>query len=274
MNVVSPAEDHLFTISTAAIWPSIPFETDATGPHTWTWTITWKSFSTSGTVITSSNAWDARNVITGFGGTLTVSVKAGTASAGRIVRINGANPTPADTSLYLAACPGSDGFEKILQQESHLHHFALSGDPIMSLDEGYGMCQLTTPAPTFQEIWNWQANLQAGLALFASKRAASIAYLTQDGRTATEVQIRYESVCRWNGGPYHVWNQHQGWARNANILCDVATGNMGWDLRDSRNTGKTAAVLHHRDAPNYNRLHRPDDPWQYFGVCYADKVLA
>jgi hypothetical protein len=48
MRVTSPAASATFSISAAPEWPTIEVVTDAAGPHTWTWTISWKSFSMSG----------------------------------------------------------------------------------------------------------------------------------------------------------------------------------------------------------------------------------
>ena len=62
------------------------------------------------------------------------------------------------------------------------------------------------------------------------------------------------------------------WVRNADILCDPATGNIGWDMTDPENNGKTVAELHKRDAGTYSK--RPSGAhWKYSGVCYADAVL-
>jgi hypothetical protein len=151
----------------------------------------------------------------------------------------------------------------------------MNDEPKKSFDNGYGMCQLTNPVPTFEQVWNWQLNVDGGLLLFAEKRSAAKAFLGQSGRTFTDAQLRFESVCRWNGGAYHRWDGVANkWIRQPNVLCDTATGNIGWDLTDPENAGKTEAQLHARDTATYATPSQfPSRHWRYFGVCYADRVL-
>ena len=116
------------------------------------------------------------------------------------------------------------------------------------------MCQLTTPTPTFEQVWNWKRNVDGGLALFAQKRAAAITYLSQSGRSYTDDQLRYETVCRWNCAKSPVWDQATGgWVRPSHILCDSQTGNIGWDMTLDANKGKTEAQLRARDSGSYSR---------------------
>ena len=275
MNITSPAGNNaVFTITSDPNWPSIAFQTDATGPHTWNWKIAWRSFSHSGVANTESNQWDAQSAVTNYGGTLTVTARSGDQRAVSVVRIIGTNPSQNDVTQFVASKPNSDGFDKILIQESHCRHFNARGEPIKSFDNGYGICQLTTPAPSFEQVWNWKSNIEGGLALFASKQTAATNYLGQSGRNYTPDQLKYESVCRWNGGSYHEWDSTKSlWVRHPNVLCDPATGNIGWDMTDPENTGKTEAQLHQRDSASYSAAPGPNSRWKYFGVCYADKVL-
>jgi hypothetical protein len=274
MNFISPLPNTVFTISSGAVWPSVPFETDASGPHNWAWKIAWKTFAQSGVANTPANEWDAQSVVTDLGGILTVTAKAGDDSAATSVTIKGTNPSLAEATAFLATQANSGGFDKILQHETGFRNFAGTGEPVKSFDNGYGMCQLTTPPPSFKQAWNWQANIQGGLALFAKKRALAVAYLTQASRTATPDQILRETVSRWNGGSYHVWDpKTNAWIRNPNIVCDPATGNIGWDMTDQANTGKTVAVLHARDNVTYAHAPVAGSHWKYSGICYADRIL-
>jgi hypothetical protein len=101
--------------------------------------------------------------------------------------------------------------------------------------------------------------------------AAAVAYLSRGGRTYTADQASLEAVARWNGGRYHEWDATAGaWVRNANILCDSATGNIGWDMSDPANAGQTEQQLHQRDAASYRRGPQAGSHWGYYGVCYAD----
>jgi hypothetical protein len=273
MKFIKPQMNQSFMITSAPDWPSILFQTDQTGPHKWSWTIKWGQFIKSGTATTQNNSWDAKEAISNCGGTLAVRADANKASAQISVLIRGQNPSSADVDNYLRGNVGNAGFEKIIAQESRYKHFNSSNEPIKSFDGGYGMCQLTKPVPTFEQVWNWKLNVAAGLVLFGAKRTSAITYLSQSGRSYTTDQLKYETVCRWNGGSYHEWDSTSGgWIRHPNILCDSKTGNIGWDMADDQNKGKTEEQLHKRDSGGYSK-HAKDAHWKYFGPCYADHVL-
>jgi hypothetical protein len=212
--------------------------------------------------------------VVNYGGTLTVRAAAGKDTVSISVKIKGTNPSGTEVSTYLGTKQNADGFDKLLDHESHFKNFNAHGEPVKSFDNGYGMCQLTTPTPTFEQVWNWKLNIDGGLALFATKRATAVTYLSQNGRTYTNDQLKYETVCRWNGGAYHTWDDKaKAWVRNPNILCDSATGNIGWDMTDAENKGKTEADLHKRDAASYSKPPQSGAHWKYSGVCYADAIL-
>ncbi|MGP8244119.1 MAG: hypothetical protein ACLQVN_06335 [Bryobacteraceae bacterium] len=274
MRMIQPGSNNVYIVGPAPEWPAIGFTTDAGGPHLWQWTVVWGSFQASGEARTSGNTWDAGPAIRNCGGVLTVRAAAGQESASVSARVAGTNPGAGEVAAYLAAQPGSEGFGRILQRETGCRHFNSEGDPLRSFDLGYGICQLTTPAPSFDQVWNWQRNLDAGLKLFAAKRAAAAQYLSRNRRSYTPEQLTYEAVCRWNGGCYHVWDEDaDAWVRNPQILRDSRTGNIGWDLTDPDNQDKTEAELHQRDCAQYSRPPARDAHWNYFGVCYADSIL-
>jgi len=274
MNFTKPAPNSILTIAADAVWPSVTFQTDGSGPHAWQWKVAWDQFAAAGTATTPANVWDATAVLTNRGGTVTVTATAGAISATISIKIKATNPAQNDVVQYLSTKPDSDGFDKILQQETKFRHFNGNGEPIKSFDNGYGLCQLTTPAPTFEQVWSWKRNLDGGLALFAQKRASARTYLGQSGRQFSDAQLRFESVCRWNGGTYHRWDAGvKRWVRTPTVLCDSATGNIGWDLSDPANTGKSEAQLHARDSTQYSKPPGSTAHWRYFGVCYADHVL-
>ena len=136
------------------------------------------------------------------------------------------------------------------------------------------MCQLTAPPPKFEQCWNWKLNVDAGLSLFAQKRAAAVSYLSQHGRSFDADQLNHEAVYRWNGGAYHDWETTAGsWVRKANILCDRESRNIGWDMDDPSNTGRSEADLRQRDRGGYSSGPKAGSHWKYFGVCYADRML-
>jgi hypothetical protein len=276
MKFVKPKTNETYMITSAPDWPSIAFETDEAGPHTWYWTLSWLTFHKSGMETTEGNKWDAKTAIVNCGGTLTVRAEANKHMVIIAVNIRGANPNSIDVTRYLATKPNSAGFEKILSQESNYQHFNTKppvNEPVKSFDNGYGMCQLTHPTPTFDQVWNWQLNIDAGLELFEQKRLAAITYLAKHQPYSAE-QLKYETVCRWNGGNYHEWDANAAaWVRRANILCDSQTGNIGWDMNDQENKGKTEADLRKRDSGSYSKAPGARAHWKYFGVCYADHVL-
>ena len=277
LTITSPLLHAKFYISEDAVWPSVVFQTDATlqpGEQiTWEWSISWSSFCSQGVVKTNDSCWDAQAVITNLGGVLTVvaSVEGGP-TASTSVQILGTQPEPCDVTAYLTSRQDSLGFDKILTHETGMRHFDSTGNPVHSLDRGYGMAQLTNPAPKYGQVWNWKLNVDGGLSLFAQKRAAALAYLSRKG-SFTGNQLVHETVSRWNGGSYHIWDSRRGWIRKPTILCDSQTGNIGWNMTDAANQGKTEEQLHQRDCGFYSRLPREDDAWGYFGVCYADSVL-
>ncbi|MDB5902915.1 MAG: hypothetical protein JWM26_1793 [Betaproteobacteria bacterium] len=273
MKFKSPASTSTFTITSSPDWPSISFETDVPGPHAWHWTLAWGAFKKSGVVNTTGAKWDAKAVVVNCGGTLTVRAEANKQTATISVKITGTNPGSAEVVTYLSAKQNSAGFDKIIQHETSFAHFK-NKEPIRSFDNGYGMCQLTAPVPTFDQVWNWKLNVDAGLKLFDQKRTAAITYLSQSKRTYTADQLKYETVCRWNGGSYHEWDAKAGkWLRKSTILCDSKTGNIGWDMTDTGNKGKSEAQLHARDSGSYSKAPAAGAHWMYSGVCYADAVL-
>ena len=274
MKFTKPHINQTFTISAKPEWPSIIFETDEAGQHTWHWTIEWGNFKKSGKETTPGNKWDAKKVITNYGGKLTVRAKANKHTVSISLKITGTNPTPTQVRQYLAHKPNSAGFDKIIEHESKFKHFNIKHEPIKTFDNGYGMCQLTRPTPSYEQIWNWKNNVDGGLALFDNKRLSAVAYLGQGKRAYTADQLKHETVSRWNGGSYHEWDSKKHvWIRHPDILCDSKTGNIGWDMSDTNNTGKTEPLLHQRDSGKYSKSPGNNAHWQYSGVCYADKIL-
>jgi len=274
MRITSPARNAAFVIDHTPTWPSIVFETDATGPHVWRWTISWGHFKQSGRATTDGPSWDASEVIQDLGGTLVVKATAGAKQATASVSITAENTTEGEIETYLAGVEHGDVMFKLIGHETKYVHFTRRGVPRRSPDNGYGLCQLTAPVPSFAEVWNWQRNVDAGLRLYADKRREALGYLSKDKRSYTDDQLTRETVCRWNGGRYHRWDEKsKAWVRPDNIVCDSKTGNLGWNMDDELNTGKTEKQLRERDKGGYNHLPGKDDHWIVSGVCYADAVL-
>jgi hypothetical protein len=119
------------------------------------------------------------------GGTLTITVTA--TVDGQVLtaktdgwRIQGSNPSMDDVANALP----DDAFRRITCVESGMKQFFpapgeggawypfFSGDRLL----GAGICQLTTPAPTDDQLWNWKENVSAGITLYNQKRAAAKGY--------------------------------------------------------------------------------------------------
>jgi len=290
---VQPKSGDKFYIDEDAKFPSITFEidTDAAPPYEWTWSLSWpanvsglkesakrgkvlKTFSKTATFASDTKTWlvDLTQVI---GGTLTVKVKTTKEAFKRSIYILGKNPDESRVTALLATLEDVKGFEKLLAQESKFKNFInADGYPVVAFDGGYGMTQMTNPAPTFEQVWNWKENVKGGATLYKSKQAIAKKYLSKQQRTYTDEQLKLETWSLWNGGNYHVWDETvKAWIRNPNILSDTKTGNIGWDMTKEENKGKTESELHERDKDEYKKPPKKSERlWMYSGVCYADHV--
>lgn len=288
---IRPNKGDTFHIDENAAFPDVTFEIDTAEPppYNLTWTMSWearvsglsvkkargalkKTFTENGRAELQEKTWKATfgKVI---GGLLTVQVKAGEQTFKRSVTIKGKNPGEDKAKAYLTTIDDIKGFEKVLAQESKFNNFIeLDGQPIVAFDNGYGMTQLTNPAPTFEQAWSWKRNIDGGCQLYQAKQREAKSYLGQQKRTYTEEQLKLETWSRWNGGSYHEWDAASKlWRRKDTILCDTATGNIGWDTTSAENKGKTEAELHKRDSGEY-RKPPAVKKWKYTGICYADHL--
>jgi hypothetical protein len=121
------------------------------------------------------------------GGVLTVavSVRVGTstlAASSQGLSIVGTNPTPAAIKTKANAIGATKvRFRKQMRQESALRQFTAAGWPLYSADNlgGVGLCQITRPAPTAGQTWNWKDNVEAGWSLYLEKERIARAYPAQ-----------------------------------------------------------------------------------------------
>lgn len=291
---VSPSAGEIFYIDEDANLPAITFkiDTDASAPFDWTWKISWpaavsglresskrgkvlKTFSQSGNFSIIEKSWTAEFSEKVIGGLLSVTVRAGQAVFKRSVYICGRNPDAARVKAYIKTLDNVVGLDTLIEQESKFKHFInADSKPIVAFDGGYGLCQLTRPAPTYEQIWNWKKNVSAGAALYREKQVDAKRHLSQKKREYTDEQLKLETWSRWNGGVYHTWdNNAKEWVRNPNWICDTETGNIGWDRTKSTNTNQTEAELHKRDSDEYKSPPKKSErKWDYTGVCYADHL--
>jgi hypothetical protein len=294
---IAPAENSVFNINQEGELPLVFFEfqTQVSGEYKWSWRITWdakvsglrervrtgttlKTFEESGSFVSSETRWQVNFSDKVLGGTLTVSVTVNGKTLTRSVVIKGQNPDAQSVSDYVASLEDMAGFEKLLEQETNSRHFInLDGEPIVAFDSGYGITQMTNPAPSYEQAWNWKANILAGSSIYQEKVRLAKRFLGQQGRVYSDDQLQHEVFSRWNGGSYHQWDSALGeWVRKKNILCDSNTGNIGWSTDKEKNKDKTEAQLRERDKDTYSKGSKgqsDDHPWDYKGVCYADHVL-
>ncbi|MBD8165599.1 hypothetical protein [Erwinia persicina] len=138
-----------------------------------------------------------------LGGDLVVSVTIGELTIKRNIRIKGQNPTVADLHAFIDTLKNSSGLEKLLAHESYNKQFInRDGEPVVSFDQGYGMAQMTNPAPDYTTTWSWKENVKAGRDLFQTKREQAIHHLSQHG-TYTDEMVEREAIALWNGGYYY-----------------------------------------------------------------------
>jgi hypothetical protein len=294
---LSPSENETFHLTPDGTLPDIvfAFHSDSTGDYHWSWAIEWhartsglrerarqgetlKVFCESGAFISRDKSWLIDFAGKVLGGTLTVTVKVGAQALTRTVVINGRNPSRDSVAAYVASLDNMTGLDKLLEQETRTRHFIEhDGEPIVSFDQGFGMTQMTHPAPSYEQAWNWKANILGGSSIYSDKLRMAKQYLGQAGRSYTQDQLHHETLSRWNGGAYHQWDSASvAWIRRKHILCDSSTGNIGWPMDNEKNQGKGEPELHRRDKDTYNKGTQgqsADHPWEYKGVCYADHVL-
>jgi hypothetical protein len=94
------------------------------------------------------------------------------------LKVVGTNPSIGSLG---AAAPNNPSFRKLLRLESGLRQFLAPDCPLFSGDNagGVGLCQLTSPAPTDDQVWSWKENLNAGVRLWNTKESNAKAYPEQ-----------------------------------------------------------------------------------------------
>lgn len=293
---IKPKTLDKFYIDEEAIFPSIVFEikTEKPGPYKWSWVITWdghvsglhekargkktKTFSAKGSFTQKEKSWDANCIERVYGGRLAVTVDAGDEKFKRTVLVTAKPPAIEKIKAYLVKNDAT-ALQKLLAQESQFKHVInLDGEPVVAADNGYGVAQLTHPAPTYSQVWSWKENIDAAILLINDKKRIAKTWLKGHGKFDQDM-LDTETISLWNGGHYYEWKpkpEPGSWVRNSKILCDTKTGNMGWDMSLEQNKGKTEDELHERDNAEYRKGGKGQTathPWKYTGVCYADHIL-
>jgi hypothetical protein len=116
------------------------------------------------------------------GGDLTIEVTVRTGNSismatGRSqgLKVIGTNPS---TAALLRAAIMTDAFKRLMRHESGLQQFRPAQCPYFSRDNlgGVGICQITNPRPTDDQVWSWKENLKRGLQLYKEKENVARAY--------------------------------------------------------------------------------------------------
>lgn len=138
------------------------------------------------------------------GGALTVgvTVRVGAASPPLTATLSGltivgTNPRPAQIKAFANSIGATNQrFRKIMRQESSLSQFTSAGWPKFSADGrgGVGLCQVTIPTPTDDQIWNWKENVRQGWRIYQEKERIARRYSRQMGRSA----MFRAAVAAWN----------------------------------------------------------------------------
>ena len=110
----------------------------------------------------------------------------------------------------------------------------ITGLPLHSKSDccGYGAMQLTNPAPTIDQLWDWVSNINGGKQVITSKYTQAKAYLDQHP-SYTVPMLEEETYQRYNTGHFWCWKGSQwvqcpptGYGKQAmGILNQVSTGN-------------------------------------------------
>jgi hypothetical protein len=207
LQLISPATGTTFPINATPAMPTIAAQARITGvtpdptPVTsFTWTVTLQLNAATcphGPARTFSHPTITQTVVGGRftipftqirGGALTISVKA--TVAGRVLTTQSNGLAIAGVNPPIASIQGAlphDTLRRIARLESGYRQFnaASAGGsstcPLFSSDKlgGVGIMQLTSPAPTADQVWHWAANVAAGIQVFNQMVAGARNYPNQ-----------------------------------------------------------------------------------------------
>jgi hypothetical protein len=288
---ISPDSCKTFYIDEDAKFPSIIYEikTDEEGPFEWSWEIKWpvlacpqkqnktrfkpkteKTFSESESFKSDLKKWTAELNKKTIGGDLTIKVKVGAKTFVRKTLISGKEPGEKkindELDTFSEKYPNEIVLaKKIFKQESKFKNFYSDERPLVSFDNGYGLGQATTPAPSYEQVWDWKKHVKYIVTqVIKEKRAAAKKYLDTHGSYNDE-QLNLETLVYYNGANFHyyVWDSSaKKWIENSDVLCDPDQSNTGWNMSLVENKGKSLKDL--RDGKGTKPV--------YTGRCYAEHI--
>jgi hypothetical protein len=86
------------------------------------------------------------------------------------LEVTGTNPS---VTALAPVTPTNIAFRKLMQQETGLRQFLSPNCPRFSEDNkgGVGICQVTDPRPTDDQVWSWIENVRAGWQFYQDKQS-------------------------------------------------------------------------------------------------------
>jgi len=136
------------------------------------------------------------------------------------LRITGTNPPVSILAVY---APATAAFRKLMQLESALRQFFSPRYPLYSQDNkgGVGLCQITRPHPSADQIWSWKANVDAGWSLYQEKEATARVFPAHIRKGDTFKQL----VSSYNDARYK--KQQEEAAKQPKAMAAAAAGGSG-----------------------------------------------
>jgi hypothetical protein len=125
--------------------------------------------------------------------------------------VRGINPIKAEIKARLSEI----AVQVTAYRESRFRQFDSSGLPLFGPPNGFGIMQIDTPPATARQVWDWKANVDAGIALFATKAKDARTYPARvrkkfpDATDFTPDQLKLETYQRYNGGAYWKWDDEE-----------------------------------------------------------------
>lgn len=288
---ISPTSCQVFYIDEAAKLPDLDFEfkTDVAGPFDWVWEVKWiaKScpqatgkdrFTPKGGVVTfvergafssGDKKWRANFGGKVIGGEVTVTVTAPGVTFRRKAFILARNPSKdsvvAELEKYASLRQREVRLAKLIfKQETNYRQHYSDGMPLVSFDKGFGLGQATTPAPSFEQAWNWRKHVEYVVCTVLPEKIGFAKNYLRSHDYSDDV-LDAETLVHYNGANHHyyIWSASaKTWVVNDEVLCDPKESNKGWDMTAKSNEKKTLEDL---------RNGKGGKP-TYTGRCYAEHI--
>jgi hypothetical protein len=127
--------------------------------------------------------------------------------------------------------------EAIAYQESArtFDQFDANGEPLFGKPHGYGVMQIDTPRATDEQVWDWQANVAAGVSLYNTKVKEITSLYTRLGKKygvyLSSDQLQTAVIQYYNGGLYWVWSGNsKTWVKGSKLPSRDANGDPYADI--------------------------------------------